>query len=278
MGLHADAVANGAEAVEAVERIPYDLVLMDIQMPEMDGLEATRRIRALESEAKSSKLKGEGENSEGLSAFGFQLSAQSGRVPIVAMTAHAMQGDRERFLAAGMNGYIPKPVDPLSLAEELEKWLGEETGNSKLETGDPKLETGNAKLETGKENGEGCTQDQVSNSKFQALPAFDHRALLDRLMGDEDLARTIMEAFLNDIPTQIDQLNQFLSSGDVCAAERQAHTIKGAAANVGGEALRAVALEMEKAGKAGDLESAKSRMKDLHSAFDRLRCEMEKTS
>ena len=103
LGLSADAVANGAEAVTALESIPYDLVLMDVQMPEMDGLEATRQIRSPHS------------------------AVRNHQVPIVAMTAHALRGDRERCLEAGMNDYLTKPVSPQALAAVLAKWLPTET-------------------------------------------------------------------------------------------------------------------------------------------------------
>jgi CheY-like chemotaxis protein len=96
-GAEADAVENGAEAVEAAARGGYGLVLMDVQMPVLDGLEAARRIRA--------------------------LSGAAGRVPILAMTAHAMQGDRERCLQAGMDGYLPKPIDPAAFPVEVRRWL-----------------------------------------------------------------------------------------------------------------------------------------------------------
>lgn len=99
LGLRADAVANGEEALRALESIPYDLVFMDIQMPVMGGFEATRHIRNPNS------------------------SVLNRGVPIIAMTAHAMQGDREKCLQSGMNDYVPKPVSPTSLASVLEKWL-----------------------------------------------------------------------------------------------------------------------------------------------------------
>ena len=99
LGLRADAVANGAEAVEALASIPYDLVLMDIQMPEMDGLEATRHIRNPNS------------------------AARNHRVPIIAMTANAMPGDRQKCLDAQMNDYVSKPVSPQALAAVLQQWL-----------------------------------------------------------------------------------------------------------------------------------------------------------
>jgi len=99
LGLRADAVANGQEALKALETITYDLVLMDVQMPVMDGLEATLQIRDLRS------------------------AVNNHAVPIIAMTANAMQGDREKYLEAGMNDYLAKPVKPQVLAEALEKWL-----------------------------------------------------------------------------------------------------------------------------------------------------------
>jgi len=102
LGLRADAVANGAEAVKALETLPYDLVLMDVQMPEMNGFEATRQIRNPQS------------------------AVRNHRIPVIAMTAGAMQGDREKCLEAGMNDYVSKPIFPQALAEALDKWLPRE--------------------------------------------------------------------------------------------------------------------------------------------------------
>ncbi|MEI6702313.1 MAG: response regulator, partial [Deltaproteobacteria bacterium] len=98
LGLRVDPAANGAEAVKALETIPYDLVLMDMMMPEMDGLEATLHIRSPAS------------------------AVLNHRIPIIAMTANAMQGDREKCLEAGMNDYVSKPISPHALAEALDKW------------------------------------------------------------------------------------------------------------------------------------------------------------
>jgi two-component system sensor histidine kinase/response regulator len=215
LGLRADAVANGAEAVKALETLPYDLVLMDVQMPEMDGLEATRQIRKAEEKA----------------------AGPSGlrHIPIIAMTAHAMQGDREKCLQAGMNDYLSKSVSPQALMEALDK----------------------------------CLPNPVQ------LPIFDKADMMARLMDDEDLARTVAGGFLEDIPKQIEVLKGYLEASDAASAERQAHSIKGASANVGGQALRAVAFEMEKAGKAGDLESIRARMAELETQFAQLKEAMD---
>ncbi len=233
LGLRVDAVANGAEAVKALETLPYDLVLMDVQMPVMDGLEATMQIRNLKS------------------------AVLNHHIPIIAMTAHAMQGDRERCLDAGMNDYVTKPVDPPVLTEALEKWLPRKTATKK--------EQPFGKLED---------TPPVSDQEPEA-PVFDKAGMMARLMDDEDLARTVIEAFLDDLPKQIEALRGYLEMGDATSAERQAHTIKGASANLGGEALRAVAFEMEKAGKAGNLEYVMAHLPELETQFARLREAME---
>ncbi len=213
LGLRADAVANGAEAVKALESIPYDLVLMDAQMPVMDGLEATRQIRSPQTKVRNHSM------------------------PIIAMTANAMQGDRERCLEAGMNDYLSKPVSPPALAEVLTRWLPPQSS---------------------------------------APVVFDRAGMLERLMQDEDLARVVTESFLDDIPRQIEALRGYVEAWDAPGAERQAHTIKGSSANVSGEALRALAAEMEKAGQAGDLGSVRARMDELDREFVRLRAAMTK--
>jgi CheY-like chemotaxis protein len=229
LGLHADAVANGAEAVRTLETIPYDLVLMDVQMPVMDGYEAARQIRR-------------------------RSVILNPRIPIIAMTAHAMQGDREKCLAAGMNDYLAKPVSFQDVAEKLYRWLGPEGG-------------GRSRRQQKRE---------YAMSAEGELAVFDLETMLKRLLGDKNLARIVLEGFLQDIPQQMQALQEMLAGDDAAAAERQAHSIKGAAASVGGECMRAVAQEMEKAGKAGDLAFMRQRMIDLEEQFDRLRQAMGK--
>ena len=245
LGYRADAVADGKEVLEALQTIPYDLVLMDCHMPEMDGYEATRRIRAPHS------------------------SVRNHAIPVIAVTARAMKGDREQCLHAGMNDYLRKPVDPKALAEMLDKWLPDE------------IETGNTKLENRNQRGEGeeggargritsGSGPQASSQKGQDRPVFDKAVLLRGLMGDEELVATIVAGFLEDLPTQVEALKAYLGSGDVRSAERQAHTVKGAAANLGAEGLREVAGKMEKAGKRGDLQALSAIMPELEREFLRL--------
>ncbi|MFH0996311.1 MAG: response regulator [Pseudomonadota bacterium] len=232
LGLRADAVANGAEALRALETLPYDLVLMDVQMPEMDGIDATRRIRDDEK-----------------------------KIPIIAMTAHAMLGDRERCMEAGMTDYVAKPVSLQALVEVLDKWLPKENDASARMPVEKKT-TKKKASETGD-----C---QSSFILDHTSLIFDRAGMMTRLVDDEDLAQIVVEGFLEDIPRQIAALKGYLKTGDAVGAERQAHTIKGASANVGGERLREVAFEMEKAAGAGNLSAAGEHMVELEARFEAL--------
>jgi CheY-like chemotaxis protein len=227
-------VASGAEAVKALETLPYDLVLMDVQMPELDGLEATQQIRNPHS------------------AF------PNRRIPIIAMTAHAMQGDRERCLEAGMNDYVTKPVSLQALAEVLDKWLPQETAATTAPVPEVSAETA------------------AVSAQEPEPPVFDKAGLMARLMDDEDLARMVVESFLENTPPQIEALRSYLEAGDASGLWHQAHSIKGASANVGAEALRAVADQLEQAGKAGDLDALRARVANLDAQFDRLRETLKK--
>jgi PAS domain S-box-containing protein len=256
IGHRAHVVGNGREALEALAHAPYDLVLMDCQMPEMDGFEATRRMRSPDA-----------------------LAAWR-TIPVIAMTAHAMKGDRERCLAAGMDDYLSKPVDPIEMAVMIEKWLERSrndraaiTGEWQIQTGSWKMEDGNWRLETG---GGKATRDPNPETRdpqpatLATPPVFDRTAFLGRIMGDEELAIVITDSFLGDIPVQIEALATAVAAANLRLAEQQAHKIKGAAANVGGEALRAVALAMERAAKASELERLRDLLPELSAAFSAL--------
>ena len=219
-GLHADVVGNGKKALEALASTPYDIVFMDIQMPVMDGIEATRKIR-------SGKVSGPSPD------------VPVSKIPIVALTAHAMQGDRQRFLDAGMDDYITKPLNSDAIRTTLERWLAPKAKESAIAPPPPPINL---------------------SSPAVPPPIFDKAGMLQRLMDDLPLAKMICESFCQDIPRQIEQLKQQLTEGDIATATRQIHTIKGASANVGGEALRALAVEMENLGHTGDLDALNARM------------------
>lgn len=237
LGLSADVAANGAEALGKLAAIPYDLVLMDMQMPVMDGLEATRRIRDTHSQVLNH------------------------RVAIIAMTANALQGDREQCLKAGMDDYISKPVTPPALAAVLEKWLPKET-DVFPEQQPPK-----------DQKDEKPAAAAVSDAGPE-LPVFDRAGMMGRLMDDEDLVKTISEGFLADIPLQIEKLRAAIEAGDVEGARRQAHTIKGASSNVGGERLRAAAFDMEKK-CGGNMDDVRALLPKLETEFNLLKQAMQ---
>jgi PAS domain S-box-containing protein len=229
MGYRTDVASNGEEAIKMLKLMPYDLVFMDCQMPVMDGLTATRNIRNM-----NDAIKG---------------------VPIAAMTAHAMAGDKENCLGAGMDDYISKPVSPSEILRVIKRFLSEKVT---LKAGPP----GNIlKKET--VQGEGPS-------------VFDREGYLSRMMNDEALAKTVVEGFLGDMPEQVAILKGYVTSGDAKNAGAQAHKIKGASANLGGEALRAVAYEMEMAGKAGELPKLEGLMPGLEAEYEKLRVELER--
>ena len=225
LGLRADAVADGIEALTALESIPYDLVLMDMRMPVMDGIETTRQIRN-------------------------PLSAVlNHEIPIIALTANAMQRDREACLAAGMNDFVPKPIRKAVLRNALTRWLRADEDAIPVATG----------------------KVVPSRNVDDTAAIFDRKGVMNRLEGDNELAQIIFAAFLEDIPRQIQTLKELLKSGDAAGSARQAHSIRGASASVGGEGLCRVATEMEKAADAGDLDRVNIRMNELEAQFLLLR-------
>ncbi len=218
IGLSADAVKDGKEALKALELAQYDLVLMDVQMPEMDGLEATRIIRDPGSNTKNRD------------------------VPVIAMTAHTGQDDRNKCIEAGMNDYLSKPVNPKDLASILEKWLPEE-------------------------------KEPVAISKpvLRNPLIFNKSELLSRLGGDKDLMQVVIEGFLEDIPRLIENLKKSLKSPDLAAIEHYTRSIQVAAASVGGENLRRAGLEMEKSVKLMEIEIVRSGFFEIEKQLKLLR-------
>ncbi|MDI6402166.1 response regulator, partial [Balneolaceae bacterium ANBcel3] len=269
LGLRADAVANGFEALKAAESLPYDVILMDVQMPEMDGMEATRKIR----EAKKSNLNKE--------------------TPIIAMTAHASESDREACLSAGMSDFISKPVSPDNLAKKLSRWLPEEESEIEKKKRVPgkngikeQATNGNGSKDTIKEVAEasgkptqnGNLQKKISNgssnqkkgSEYMDIPVFDKSDLWGRMMEDMDLISTIVHGFIADIPRQMRELEEHCKSGDVKNAERFAHNIKGASANVGGKRLKSIAEKVEAFAKDGQLKTVAEKLPELEKEVEHL--------
>ena len=222
LGYTADVAENGNEAVSALKRDPYDIVLMDCQMPEMDGYEATRQIRNSRSAIRNPKI------------------------PIVAMTAHAMQGAREECLEAGMDDFISKPVNPQELLRVIEEWvIKPEATREEIMLDNPE-------------------------PKEKEKDVFDKADLFKRLMDDEDLAKEVIELFLDDIPRKLVAMKKAFNKSDAPLLQQLAHSVKGAAANIGARAFRDCASRMEQAGEGGNLDKAASLLPKIDEQFRRL--------
>ena len=236
MGFQADAVGNGLEAVEALRQRRYDVVLMDCQMPEMDGFEAAQAIRDPQSRVLNPNI------------------------PIIALTARALSGDRDRCLRAGMNDYLTKPIRAAEIGAALKRWIVAPSAGAGV-VPPPDM----AAIP------EGVSRAEVSAQNSRVDPnVFDRVAFMDRIMGDADLAKSVIESFLEDMPLQFEELEAALRVGDADLAALLAHRMKGAASVVGGVALQDVALAMELAGGTGDLREIQDKLPQLRERYDEL--------
>ncbi|MGL1862408.1 MAG: response regulator [Pseudodesulfovibrio sp.] len=225
---------NGMEALEQVVNNPYDLVLMDIQMPVMDGLDATRAIRA------SGRSKDD--------------------LPIIAMTANAMQGDREKCLAAGMNDYISKPINSDEFTKKLIKWI---TPGARRLPEDLLTELNS--------NAEKATTSST------ALPHINIDEGLARVEGSMKLYLRLLHSFKNTNRSSVKSIRQHLANGDTKTANRLVHTIKGVAANIGATDISTQAAQLEKAIKSENnttweqqLNALQADLENVFSSIDQL--------
>ncbi|HZH40649.1 MAG TPA: response regulator, partial [Gemmatimonadales bacterium] len=220
-GHQVDVVDNGRDAVTAVAKNSYDIVLMDIQMPEMDGMEATAEIRKTK--------KGE-------------------KLPIVALTAHALSGDREKYLAAGMSGYLSKPFKPHELFAAAEGWAagveGEAVGIRETER----------------------------REEPAAPPAADLERLRRELTeaGAADALGPILDTFLADAPKRMETLIAAVRSGDTTAIAKGAHAFKSAAATIGAAGLAKMLADIEHQGKAKTVDGLGRLVEDARKETDRV--------
>jgi signal transduction histidine kinase/DNA-binding response OmpR family regulator/HPt (histidine-containing phosphotransfer) domain-containing protein/HAMP domain-containing protein len=221
LGHHARVVSDGRAALAALDTGAFDIVLMDVQMPEMDGLEATRSIRARESAI------GRGTEPAG-SAYADPARAR-GRIPIVALTAHAMKSDEERCLAAGMDGYLSKPVTAEALARALARFA--------LEPGAP-----------------------------TAGPPVDLALALRGIDGDVELLGELCALFVEDWPARLEELRSALHALDAGRLERAAHGLKGVLGALGGRGAAAVAGALETLARDDHLDAAPAELAQLEGA------------
>ena len=251
-------VANGEEALHALRENDYDLVLMDCEMPTMDGYEATRRIRDC------------------------RAGTRDPHIPIIAITADAMTGDREKCLQAGMSDYIAKPVELQKLAHVLEKWLNLKwiaataSAGGVSASGAELLVKSTAKSPTPPVVINLAVSDSaVFNPAIFNPAVFSPEELLARLMDDKELARKVVAGFLEDVPRQLLCLKNMLAEGDEEGARRTAHTLKGASATVPAGTLRALSAETQLAVSAREFSRASILLVQLQEQFELLKATLK---
>jgi CheY-like chemotaxis protein len=249
-GHNVTVASNGKEALALIARELFDAVLMDVQMPEMDGLEATRRLRRREKES--------GEH-----------------LPIIAMTAHAMKGDRQRCLEAGMDDYVSKPLQPSELFDTVERNARARDSKRAALTVGSEGESGSLSsslcVESGEPKGGGCAG-RASADAPEKL--HDRKKALANVGGDEELLAEIVTAFGEECPQRIAQIRDALNRGDAKLLQRAAHTIKGNAGTVGAPSVAALARRLEELGESGETAGAEELTDQLESVLDRLQQEL----
>jgi len=227
LGYSADAVANGMEAVEALKRIPYDIVLMDCHMPEVDGYEATRLIRQMEIE---------------------KNDPQQPPAYIIALTANALESDRDKCLAAGMNDYISKPVK----LPELQAVLQEAASFVRPVAARKRMENSGVNNEA-----------VIDGSVLAGL-----RELQEP--GGPDAAVELIELFLRDTPVKIQSMQSAIARSDGLALQESAHSLKGSASNLGARRLAKLCADLERLPKEGKLTGASELFGKVREEYGRV--------
>jgi CheY-like chemotaxis protein len=212
---------NGKEALAALERERFDLILMDVQMPEMGGFEASAHIREREKTA-------------------------GGHIPIIAMTAHALKGDRERCLDAGMDAYVAKPVESRLLFEAIDSMVPAE----------PLADT------------EAETQTQEANGDPEV---FDYESAMAMIDGDTELFQELVTLFMSESTILLDQIHDAIEQRDAKTLERAAHSLKGSAGAFRAELASRAAQQLEDLAKRSSLEEAELACETLQAEVERLK-------
>jgi signal transduction histidine kinase/HPt (histidine-containing phosphotransfer) domain-containing protein len=223
LGYQSDIAANGREALEAIDRQHYDLIFMDMMMPEMDGLTATRAIRERQKD-------------------GAAHPNYDSRILIIAMTAHAQQADRESCIAAGMDDYLAKPIRPSDLRGVIERWAPQiHPAAAARPVAAPETAAAPASQTTSAPTGE---------------PPVDMSRLADLTEGSPESMRELVDMFYKQTERQFKEIEDAVRANDFAAVGHIAHSCKGASATLGMTRLAAVLLKLEKLGKSGVLTGA----------------------
>ncbi len=232
-GYRVDLAENGRLAFEAFKRHRYDVILMDIQMPEMDGYQATDAIRRHELETKA-----------------------AAPTPIIAMTAHALQGYKEKCLAAGMDDFITKPLKQKDLLAMIRNWVPPDTEQAVL-----------LPYSEFKDISASAKPKQARTDETTPL---DYPMAIEEFGGDEDFLLEVINQFLNKAVDQIEVIRMALTDNDTEAIMREAHSIKGAAGNLLAEDLLSIATELEQAAISGLLQSGPVMLERLQTEISRI--------
>jgi CheY-like chemotaxis protein/HPt (histidine-containing phosphotransfer) domain-containing protein len=230
MGYRADLAANGLEALEAMERQTYDVVLMDMQMPEMDGLETTRQIHRRWSRRQHPY--------------------------IIAMTANAMESDRETCLEAGMDDYVSKPIRVQALVDALER------GAAKVKT------------RTGKHK-RIATRQERTGSYMNILDPAALENLRDMVGGDSAVVAELINTFLEDAPHLLSKLHEASNNGDAAKVRLTAHSLKSNGAQFGASVFAELCKQMEILGKSSQLDDAESVFTQIEAEYQQVRAALE---
>ena len=247
-GYRIDLAEDGQRAVELYERNRYHAVLMDIQMPVMDGFEATRTIRAMEKKFIKAGVE--------------KIPSGMQRLPIIAMTAHTAKGYHKKSFNAGMDDFISKPLKRKELLEIVRKWTGEVLS--------PLHETVPEQVKT-------AIEDQAEDKAEGSAPMNFEQAL-DEFMGKRDVLIKVIGLFLEKVKSQIKVMRQAISDRDAEVIRQEAHAIKGGAANLAANDLSRIAHELELIGKSGQLKGSDEVLDRFEKEFDRMRLYFDKIS
>ncbi len=244
--LHVSLAENGEEAVSAVKESNYDVVLMDIQMPVMNGYETTKAIRKWEAEVRKESV---------------ALRTHSSELPIIAMTAHAMAGDEEKSKSAGMNDHVTKPINPDQLFTTLLKWIN--PNEVRVQANKPEVTNEHAESDAA----------HLEDELPEYLPGFDLKDGLNRLRGNQKLYRKLLLNFSVDHNAAINEIRHALDAEDFDQAHGLVHNLKGLAGNLSATKLHEAAVSMEKLFKGVDkkalsLEQLNLRLLELENALN----------
>jgi CheY-like chemotaxis protein/HPt (histidine-containing phosphotransfer) domain-containing protein len=237
LGYETQGAAGGREALAAVQEQDFAAVLMDCQMPDVNGFEATRRIRA--------------------------LPGPRGKLPIIAMTAHALKGDREICLAAGMDDYLTKPIKGAALKAIVAKWA---------RPNDPE------KANLTAAEGVQLVENQ-SPTPDASQPAIDPQTLeqlrlLEKEAGGDGFVAQLVEEFLKAATPALGEMERALKTSDALTVKRKAHALCGSSGNLGARRMMGICRKIEEAGEAQDLTAAAALMGGLTDEFQRVREEL----